>query len=366
MPAKETHETLRVFLPNLPVFHFCLRPGCHSHPSGDLYSPSPNPHPVPYRLANSHRHPAPPAFLSPRQALSQFLGIEEAEIQLQSLESVTRSDSCLALASPEELCAQQLTPGYRITLLARSATYTYHSDQTGEILRLEEPKPSAPLLISLQPTSAQACQSLKIYANGSYIVTGCAAPAVQGRLLESQLERLIQLATTYAAFDHQSIQFFGAGAQTPMTYEKENILQFANQQFDIYYYTSLPNSPHDPALQALTAYLQALPSQDYSTAAQQYGGKLTKFQLQDPDFTSKALPAWLQNACDQNICLQPRSLFHTGADEQGNLLFLVEFNNPDGTLYHRTLEGETSASFTFTLQEQETGWRVLELPPYLP
>jgi hypothetical protein len=42
-------------------------------------------------------------------------------------------DSCLGCARTGEKCSNVLTPGYRIVLRVRDATYEYHSDRGGKV-----------------------------------------------------------------------------------------------------------------------------------------------------------------------------------------------------------------------------------------
>lgn len=70
------------------------------------------------------------------QDLSLRLNIAPDQIAVISYDAETWPDGCLGLGRPDEACLQVLTPGYLIFLEASGERYEYHTDQTGQILRL--------------------------------------------------------------------------------------------------------------------------------------------------------------------------------------------------------------------------------------
>lgn len=70
---------------------------------------------------------------APRQAaiadLSQRAGVPATSIEVVSAEAVDWPDACLGVRTPDRMCAQVITPGYRITLRANGKLYEYHTDQ---------------------------------------------------------------------------------------------------------------------------------------------------------------------------------------------------------------------------------------------
>ena len=84
------------------------------------------------------RSTPPPASASPaaRAAvadLAKASGTPEAEITIVSEAEATWPDACLGCAREGEMCAQVVTPGSRVVLLARGATYEYHADRAGRV-----------------------------------------------------------------------------------------------------------------------------------------------------------------------------------------------------------------------------------------
>ena len=44
----------------------------------------------------------------------------------------------LGLAAPDEICAQVITPGWRVVLMVEGRQYVYRTDASGEVIRQEE------------------------------------------------------------------------------------------------------------------------------------------------------------------------------------------------------------------------------------
>lgn len=63
------------------------------------------------------------------------IGAPRSDIAGVSQEDVTWQDSCLGCPQTGEMCSQVLTPGYKIILRVRDATYEYHSNR-GDRVRL--------------------------------------------------------------------------------------------------------------------------------------------------------------------------------------------------------------------------------------
>ena len=77
----------------------------------------------------------PQAILAAMQALNLATGITINEIQVTSIEAAQWSDSCLGLARSDEMCAEVITPGWKIILNTADNIYIFHTDQSGENLR---------------------------------------------------------------------------------------------------------------------------------------------------------------------------------------------------------------------------------------
>ena len=75
------------------------------------------------------------AFRESVKDLSKKIGAPASDIAGVAQEDMTWPDSCLGCVKTGETCAQVLTPGYRIILRVRDATYEYHTNR-GDRVRL--------------------------------------------------------------------------------------------------------------------------------------------------------------------------------------------------------------------------------------
>jgi len=87
--------------------------------------------------------PLPPkAAVKAQQELAGELGIDPNWITIQEVQAKQWSNTCLDAQAENEICAEQITPGYRIILTYDGTTYTYHTDLEGNQIR--EPRRSSP------------------------------------------------------------------------------------------------------------------------------------------------------------------------------------------------------------------------------
>lgn len=82
------------------------------------------------------------------------LGMELGQITIVSAEPAEWPDACLGQPDPTELCAQMITPGYRVTLDANGTEVVYRTDESGQSIRRERQPQSADEF----PAAAQAAR----------------------------------------------------------------------------------------------------------------------------------------------------------------------------------------------------------------
>lgn len=104
----------------------------------------PPPTPVPAVTAAIPAAVAIPAAAQPAvDAAIQFMaaerGMDATVISVVAAEAVEWSDSCLGIVRADTMCAQVITPGYRITLTAAGAEYVYHTNATGANIVAAQP-----------------------------------------------------------------------------------------------------------------------------------------------------------------------------------------------------------------------------------
>jgi hypothetical protein len=78
----------------------------------------------------------PIAAVRARQELAAQLGLGTEAVEVLAYEQVEWPDSCLGLPEPTEMCAQVITPGWLVTLLAGDQRYEAHTTREGETVRI--------------------------------------------------------------------------------------------------------------------------------------------------------------------------------------------------------------------------------------
>ena len=104
-------------------------------------APSPSPQaPTPEPTATPQPPPElPQAALAARQALSASLEVPVEEIEIVAYERREWPDACLGLAREGEMCAQVITPGWRVVLSVQGKQYVFRTDEDGQVVRPEDP-----------------------------------------------------------------------------------------------------------------------------------------------------------------------------------------------------------------------------------
>ncbi len=76
-----------------------------------------------------------------RVVLAGQLGLSDpAQVQLVQTLPVYWLNACLGASSPDAVCAEVLTPGFRILLEAQGAQYEFHTNQDGsQVIQVEAP-----------------------------------------------------------------------------------------------------------------------------------------------------------------------------------------------------------------------------------
>ena len=95
----------------------------------------PGPLPATAEAEQAAAEALPPA----RLALADYLGIEADLLELAQIEDAEWPNACLGLAEPDEMCAEVLTPGYRILFAHAGETYVVRTNVSGSAVRVEIP-----------------------------------------------------------------------------------------------------------------------------------------------------------------------------------------------------------------------------------
>jgi hypothetical protein len=72
-----------------------------------------------------------------RQAAASQLDLELDAIEIIEMEEVEWPNACLGLPEPGEMCAEVITPGYRVVVEAEGEQYVYRTNLDGSVIRVE-------------------------------------------------------------------------------------------------------------------------------------------------------------------------------------------------------------------------------------
>jgi hypothetical protein len=127
------------------------------------------------------------------------------------------------------------------------------------------------------------------------------------------------------------------------------------------------------AEQALMMYLEHLARGEYSEVAAYYGGNYDVLMSVNPAVNPSEFETLWMQACEINgfQCLETRSITFQEVNQQGEYVFVVQFSDRGGDLFVLgPCCGDESPSrmtdFIFRVVEKEAGYKVLDLPVYIP
>jgi hypothetical protein len=79
---------------------------------------------------------APEAAVNAAADLAQRLKVDIDTIKLVNAEQIDWPDACMGIQQPGIMCAQVITPGYKVILEANGQQYEYHTNESGSVVRL--------------------------------------------------------------------------------------------------------------------------------------------------------------------------------------------------------------------------------------
>jgi hypothetical protein len=88
-------------------------------------------------IGSSIDEPYPPGVTAAIQLLAEELAVDPSEVVVAHFEAVDWSDACLGLAEPGEICAEVITPGWRVLLRVDQMEFELHTDDLGESVRIK-------------------------------------------------------------------------------------------------------------------------------------------------------------------------------------------------------------------------------------
>jgi hypothetical protein len=187
---------------------------------------------VPLPTAFPTSAPVPEAVLLVGQTLAQQLHLKQAQVAIASLEEQSWDNDCLGVIPEGATCTSKTEHGYMVVFQVNNDQYTYHMDETGNIVRLAS-APSPQIgnpIISWQFTDT-VCQAALIGDQG--IAFGeCNAPMIASQLTSEDRQADLEFFNE-AFFPFQAdtpagkIIFTGKGTQKPTLAEKRMVAEWA-------------------------------------------------------------------------------------------------------------------------------------------
>ncbi len=108
-------------------------------------------------IAQLQSDPFPPALANlVRQALAQRLNVPSGKVRVTLAERKVWNNACLELPAPNEVCGQTQVPGWLVVVSDGRQAWIYHTDQTGQSLRLEADAPKVELPQAIAAAVSQA------------------------------------------------------------------------------------------------------------------------------------------------------------------------------------------------------------------
>jgi len=194
----------------------------------------------------------PEKFLGAAADLAEFLNVKVDDIKVLSIEPSEFSNGCLDLDNPDRLCAQVITPGFKVTFETPNGTYLYHVNEEGSQFGLAQAGDSVepahvenPVVVWERSGGfAGICQQLMVYSDAAYVLIDCVSQDTisQGILAEEEMGFIRGLQTKYGTVEWKfnppagsadmfldQYTLFGSGEEIPEQKIQEEINQFLSE-----------------------------------------------------------------------------------------------------------------------------------------
>jgi hypothetical protein len=154
------------------------------------------------------------------------------------VEQVEWPDACLGVQLRGQVCAEVLTPGYRVTLEVQGQQYVYHTDQAGSqaLLAAEPGEPLENPPVAWQGKDDDGSCQVALIASQVVNYGACEGALAFGALAgEQRVRELDGFVARFAPFDAEtpagSIQLAGQGLVTATPAQQRMLAEWAQQVF---------------------------------------------------------------------------------------------------------------------------------------
>jgi hypothetical protein len=171
----------------------------------------------------------PPAAYAAQAALAKTLNVSASQVKISLAEPVQWSDSCLGVQKAGTMCAQVITPGYKVRLEANGKTYEFHTDQTGKsLVQVANAIDVSPTQINWK-SKGSACEEAQITGR-QVSVKPCEGPRISVNLSSQRLLELDHFSSTFKAFGATTkagtLVFSGTGQVAASISEQRSIAEW--------------------------------------------------------------------------------------------------------------------------------------------
>ncbi len=170
-----------------------------------------------------------------QQVMAKRLGIDSQEVEILLYENVDWPDACLGVQNPEQICAQVITPGYRILIQEKDQIYEFHTNLSGD--QIAEVIPIEAGIQEFRLDWAQEAESQCINAtfNREGIEWGDCEGEKQSALYPNQQRQddLSRFASLFSSFSAETqfgrLEFTGFGLITATDSQQRMLAEWAQQ-----------------------------------------------------------------------------------------------------------------------------------------
>ena len=162
----------------------------------------------------------PNSAMAARKVLAKQTGANPSRIRFAQIEKVEWPDACLGVRAADQICAQVITPGYKVQLQLENTLYEFHTDLHGEQIvpaQTPEAQVESAKVVWTQENDGK-CEFVSITADG--VEFGECKGEKQSLDLISpvRMADLAEFATRFASFTAETatgrIDFSGQGDVT--------------------------------------------------------------------------------------------------------------------------------------------------------
>ena len=179
----------------------------------------------------------PAAAMQARDLLANQTGVKASTIMINEIEKVDWPDACLGIPNPDQICAQEITPGYRVTLQLEANMYEFHTNLAGDqiqvIKTMEENDQE--IYLSWSQDSETGCLTAKFNPEGIEWGACDGEKQAQNYVVQPRQDELMRFASLFAPFEAETkaglVNFWGNGSITATISQQRMLAEWSRFAF---------------------------------------------------------------------------------------------------------------------------------------